>query len=156
MPISRHFPRCALLACSVALAALPAAHAQDAPAPPAGEVPHDTVLAVELNRLEPVDGACRFYLVLTSTLEADLAALQLDLVAFGTDRLILGRMAVDLAPVPGEKETVRLFDWPDLACDRIGRVLLNDAPACATAEGPVERCLRRIETSAVGAVPLAR
>jgi hypothetical protein len=139
----------------VALALLPApAVAQEtAPAPAADAAPF---LTVELNRLEPVEGACRIYLVLTSTLPEDLTALQLDLVAFGADRVVAGRMAVDLAPLPGAKETVRLFDWPQIDCASIGRILVNDVPACATGEGALDRCVRRIETSQVGTVPLTK
>lgn len=123
-----------------------------------GTAPADTApfLSVELNRLESVEGACRVYLVLKSDLPDDLTALQLDLVAFGADRVVAGRMAVDLAPLPGAKETVRLFDWPQIDCDTIGRILVNDVPACATEAGTLDRCVRRIETSQVGTVPLTK
>jgi hypothetical protein len=137
---------------AAALLAAPAA-AQEATTAPADTAPF---LTVELNRLESVEGACRIYLVLNSALPDDLSALQLDLVAFGADRVVAGRMAVDLAPLPGDKETVRLFDWPQIDCASIGRILINDVPACATDAGALDRCVRRIETSQVGAVPLTK
>jgi hypothetical protein len=145
-------PRLFRAALAAALLSVPAA-AQEATTGPADAAPF---LTVELNRLESVEGACRIYLVLKSALPEDLSALQLDLVAFGADRVVAGRMAVDLAPLPGEKETVRLFDWPQIDCASIGRILINDVPACATGEGALDRCVRRIETSQVGTVPLTK
>lgn len=153
-------PRLLASLAAAALLSVPAVAQETAPATPAAPTTSaaDTApfLTVELNRLEPAEGVCRIYLVLTSTLPDDLTALQLDLVAFGANRVVAGRMAVDLAPLPGDKETVRMFDWPKIDCGTIGRILINDVPACATAEGALDRCVRRIETAQVGDVPLTK
>ncbi|MBY0257428.1 MAG: Tat pathway signal protein, partial [Methylobacterium sp.] len=48
-------------------------------------------------------------------------------------------------PVQDRKTMVRLFDFPALACPKIGRVLLNDVLACEGGEASRESCLERIE-----------
>ncbi|WP_431285791.1 Tat pathway signal protein [Humitalea sp. 24SJ18S-53] len=92
-------------------------------------------LQVELNRLEPMAGAadgCRLWMVLANdaTGAEPVATLRLDLVIFGADGQIARRAAVELGPVGAGRTTVRLFDLAGLACDRLGRLLVNDVLAC--------------------------
>jgi hypothetical protein len=77
--------------------------AQDSKAGPRAET-------LELNKLESRDGACRAYLVLDNPTQAAFDSFKLDLVLFGTDGVILRRMAVETAPLRAEKKVVKLFD----------------------------------------------
>ncbi|WP_413629237.1 Tat pathway signal protein [Methylobacterium sp. W2] len=113
------------------------APAQDAKAP---------VLKLELNRLEPAGEACRTYLLVDNSRGTALKSLKLDLFAFDTEGVAQKRLAVEVGPVQDRKTMVRLFDFPALACPKIGRVLLNDVLACEGGEASRESCLDRIET----------
>lgn len=119
------------------LATLGAALAQDSKAP---------ALKLELNRLEPAGEACRTYLLVDNSRGPALKSLKVDLFAFDTEGVAQKRLAVELGPVQDRKTMVRLFDFPALACTKIGRVLLNDVLACEGGEASRENCLERIET----------
>ena len=113
-------------------------------------------LRVELNRLEPLDDACRVYLVLANGTAEAFDAFKLDLVLFDTDGVIARRLAVEAAPLRAQKTSVKLFDLDALPCDRIGTVLLNDVLACSGTSGPVADCVARIETASRASAQLVK
>lgn len=119
-------------------AALPAAQAQSG----ANEV------QLELNKLEPQANACRAYLVLQNATENEFSSLRLDLVAFDTDGIVAKRLAVEAAPLPPGKTSLKLFDMSDLSCDGIGNLLLNSVLACADQSGERSDCLDLVGVSA--------
>ncbi len=128
-----------------------------------------TPLSLELNKLAPLEGGtgCRAYFVIANPGTDTISELQLDLVLFGTDGIITGRVAVEVGPLPADKTVVRLFDLTGTKCDSIGHVLLNDVlscrvesapPAAPPAAGDTERaaCLDRIKVSSLTSVPLTK
>jgi len=112
-------------------------------------------IGVELNKLEPDNGACRAYLVVENA-EAALASLRLDLVLFDPDGIIARRLAVETAPLPAGKTSVKVFSIDGLACGEISRVLLNGVLACEAPSGPIGDCLQRIDVGSVAGVPFFR
>ena len=113
-------------------------------------------LRLELNRLEPNGEACRTYLVIDNSRGTALKSLKVDLFAFDTDGIAQKRLGVELGPVPDRKTIVRLFDFPTIACPKIGRVLLNDVLACEGGQASRESCLERIETESKSTAAFAR
>jgi len=120
------------------LAAGPVAHAQNG----AQEV------TLELNKLEPQENACRAYLVLQNGTESEFSSLRLDLVAFDTDGIVAKRLAIEAAPLPPGKTSLKLFDMLDLSCDVIGHLLLNSVLACGDQNGERTDCLDLVGVSA--------
>ena len=110
----------------------------------------DGGVSVELNKLEPSGGACRAYLVLENKSERAFETLKLDLVMFGADGIVANRLAVETAPLPGGKTSLKVFEIDALPCDGIGRVLLNDVMACADETGARADCLDLVTPSARG------
>jgi hypothetical protein len=100
---------------------------------------------IELNRFEPVGANCRATLVVQNTEPKALDTLKVDLVMFDTGGIVAKRMLVELGPIARSKTIVKLFDIADLVCERIGRVLLNDVPACSS--GDPSACLDAVATS---------
>lgn len=150
--LSRRVGRIALTGCLLASVLAGAAVAQDAkPAAPAGPA-----LKLELNRLEPAGENCRTYLLVDNAKGSALKSLKVDLFAFDTEGVAQKRLAVELGPVQERKTVVRLFDFPGIACPKIGRVLLNDVLACEGGEASRESCLERIETSSKTGTEFAR
>lgn len=88
-------------------------------------------LALELNRVDQVDGACRLTFMAQNDLGTDLAALSLETVLIDAtgrvDRLTL----FDFGALPGGVPRVRQFDIPSLACDGLAQVLINGVAQCS-------------------------
>lgn len=104
-------------------------------------------VSVELNKLEPHDGACRAYLVIENKTESRFDALKLDLVMFATDGVVNKRLAVEIAPLPAGKTSLKVFDMDELACEEVGRVLLNDVLVCDDGTGARTDCVDLIAQS---------
>jgi hypothetical protein len=113
-------------------------------------------LNVELNKFEAQEGACRAYLVFRNQTAHDFSELTLDLVMFDNDGIIAKRLAVDAAPLPAGKTSVKLFDIEGLACDGIGRILINDALDCQGGSGKISDCVALIEPSSRSEVPMVK
>ena len=103
-------------------------------------------LKIELNRLEPAGEACRTYMLVDNSRGTALKSLKVDLFAFDPEGVAQKRVAVELGPLPGRKTTVKIFDFPGIACAKVGRVLLNDVLACDGGDAAREACLERTET----------
>ncbi|KQP51737.1 Tat pathway signal protein [Methylobacterium sp. Leaf399] len=124
--------------------------------PAAAQETKGAPLKLELNRLEPAGDACRTYLMVDNSRGTALKSLKVDLFAFDTEGVAQKRLAVELGPIPDRKTVVRLFDFPGIACPKIGRVLLNDVLACEGAQASRESCLERIEPESKAAAAFAR
>ncbi len=116
------------------------------------------VIAVELNRTEPLRDGCRLSFVIRNRTPHAFESLQWDLFFFDPDGLIVGRMAAEAAPLPAGKTSVKLFDVPDLACDGLGRVLINAVLRCDTSAGGDDLidCLRLTVPSSRSRVELIK
>ncbi|WP_285673152.1 hypothetical protein [Paralimibaculum aggregatum] len=123
--------------------ALPAALVAAVPAPGAADAP---ALSIELNRLEPSGAACQAYMVMENGTDARFESLALDLVLFDAEGIIVRRLAVELGPVAAAKMRVKVFGIDGLACDAIGRILVNGVVSCDTGAGARDDCAGMIRT----------
>jgi len=98
-------------------------------------------IAIELNKLEQVDQACRAYLLFENETDKQFVEFRLDLILFGADGVIMRRIAVDSSPLRAGKSVVKLFDLAELRCEDMARVLLNDVAPCADEEGSRQDCV---------------
>lgn len=112
----------------------------------------DSTVAIELNKLEPKNGACRAYFVLENRSGIAFRTLKLDLVMFDADGIVNKRLAAELGPLPLGKTSLKVFDMDDLSCANVGRVLLNDVTACADDSGSRDDCLTVLSASTRAAV----
>ncbi len=111
-----------------------------AAAPPPG-------VTLDLNKLEPVEGACRAYLVLENGTDQAFSAFVLDLYIFGPDGVIAKRLAVETAPLVPGKTRVRPLDIVGTACPAVSKILVNDVLDCADPTGQRDDCVALITTS---------
>lgn len=142
---------CIGLSLVLAVSLVVSARAQDAPVAEKA-IP----LKLQLNRLEPAGESCRATLVIDNSRGGALKSYKVDLFAFDTDGVAQKRVAVELGPVPARKTTVKIFDFPGIACPKVGRVLLNDVLACEGGDAGREACLERTETETKASVPFDR
>ncbi|HSM27229.1 MAG TPA: Tat pathway signal sequence domain protein [Thioalkalivibrio sp.] len=113
-------------------------------------------LSVQLNKLEADGDACRAYIVLENASDITFEGLRLDMVLFDVDGVIARRLAVDAAPLAAGKTSVRVFGISNLACDNIGRVLLNDILVCQDATGDRTDCMQHIVPDSIAGVPFIK
>lgn len=108
-----------------------------------------TRLDVELNKLEAVEEGCRAFFVVRNDGDTVFESLDLDVVTFQPDGVVGARFQVELAPLAADKTVVKPFDFADVACEDIDRVLLNGVVACAPPEPAA--CLAMIEPTSLAA-----
>ncbi|MEM9765589.1 MAG: hypothetical protein AAF968_24325 [Pseudomonadota bacterium] len=114
----------------------------------------ERLVSVELNKLEADGENCQAYLVLNNATEDAFDELLLDLVMFDPEGIIVRRLAVDIAPLPAGRTAVKVFSVQTVACERIGRVLLNGVLACEARGAAREGCLGLLNTSSRTGVEL--
>ena len=112
-------------------------------------------LGIELNKLEPQSSACRTYFVLQNDTAIGFTELVLDIYIFNRDGIIERRLAMDTRAVLPGKTQVRLFDVRDLACDAIGRFLINGVLSCKDTDGERSDCAGLLSVSSRTGVELA-
>jgi len=103
-------------------------------------------LKVELNKLEPVEAACRAYLLFENHTADNIRTLKLDLVMFDGDGVITKRLAVEGGPLPAGKTNVKPFDIEGVDCATLSRVLLNGVLGCSDGDGERGDCLDLLQT----------
>ena len=113
-------------------------------------------VGLELNRLEPLDGACRAYVVLQNDTASTFRTFRYDLVVFDADGIVTRRLALETAPLSAGKTSLKVFDLADLACEGIGRILVNDILECADQSGGRTDCLALVRPSTRSDVSLIK
>ncbi|MDA8586555.1 hypothetical protein N9L47_09865 [Rhodobacteraceae bacterium] len=107
----------AALATACALA-IPA-HAQDAR------------ITVELNKLEASEtGSCRAFFLFKNGTEQTFEGFELSIAVLDTDGVINRLLSIDAAPLPVQRTTLKLFEIPEISCDRLSELIVHDIPAC--------------------------
>lgn len=104
-------------------------------------------VGVELNRLVQGEDACSVQFVVQNGLRQAWKSLDLDVVVFDTDGIIVTRVAMQMAPLRAGKLAVREFDLAGIECSRVGRLLLNDTPGCEPADGASLDCVELLQPS---------
>ena len=87
-------------------------------------------LSLELNRIDPLDGACRLTFMAENGLSADLQGLALETVLIDTEGLVERLTVFEFGALPAGIPRVRQFDLPGLSCEALGQVLINGVAEC--------------------------
>ena len=113
----------------------------------AGPALAQSAVTIDLNKLEPVENACRAYFVLENATARSFSSFVLDLYVFGPDGVINKRLAVDAAPLIPDKTRVRPVDIVDAPCESVSFILLNDVLDCADESGKRDDCVTLLSTT---------
>jgi len=122
------------------LVALPAAAQETAPAAPS--------LALELNALQQGETGCRVTFLATNGLGAPLDRAAIEVALFDASGAIERIVNLDFKALTEDKTKVLQFELAGLDCANLGRVLVNDIPACEGAGLEPSACLAGLVTSA--------
>jgi hypothetical protein len=126
------------LAAAFAAGLAPGIAAQEGEAPPPAL---DGPLVVELNKLEEGEGdACRAFFLFRNRTGRSLEGFEMSLAILDTAGVIDQLLTVDAAPLPVDRTTLKLFEFPDVACGAISQLLLHDIGACRLQNGPEMDC----------------
>lgn len=98
-------------------------------------------LTVELNKFEQEEGdACRAFFLFHNDLDHTLEAFEMSFAILDEQGVIDQLLTVDAAPVPVARTTLKLFEFPNIACDAISEILLHDIAACRPQNGEEMDC----------------
>lgn len=108
-------------------------------------------LDVELNALAPSQKGCMMTFVAENNLQAPINKVSFEL-AFFNDKNAVDRITVlDFRDLPQGKKRVRQFDMPNVKCETVTRILINDTPVC---DGPAAgECMKGLVTRSQISVP---
>ncbi len=104
-------------------------------------------VTLELNQLTAGQSGCEVYMIGRNDSGRAFKTLQADLVTFTGDGVVNGRLLVEFAPLDAGKTMLRVFELPELPCEAIDRVLLNEVTRCEDGSGAVPSCTGMVETS---------
>ena len=90
----------------------------------------ETILDLELNRVQQISDACQFTLVVRNRSPIDFSTVLADLVFFDQDGVISSRRSVDLGRIRPNKTQVLGFALKEVECMNLSQVLLNEVPEC--------------------------
>mgnify|MGYP003654913920 FL=1 len=121
-------------------------------------VAQDSKLNIELNSIAARDNICQVYIRVLNQTDAAYDVFKIDLAFFDKGGVINDRVLVDLAPLRARKTSIHVFDMPDLDCNNVGEVLLNDITECKAAEGAKapDDCFAAVALSAKGDIRFIR
>ena len=122
--------------------------------PPAGA--QEGRLTVELNKTEAVEAGCRSYFLFRNRSGHTLAEFEMSLAILDTDGVIDRLLTIDAAPLPDGRTTLKLFEIPEIACERIGEILLHDIPACRPQNAEAADCFAFTDLASKAAPPLVK
>lgn len=115
----RHFLIAGLLGMSIA----PMAQAQSNE----GTLPK---LFLELNAMQNVEGACRLTFFAQNGTQSDIEKAVFETVIFDASGGVVSLTLFNFRDLPMNRPRVRQFDVPGMACEGVGKALINGANSC--------------------------
>lgn len=113
----------------------------------------DPSIAIELNRLEDMEGGCRISFVLTNALPVSVEAMSIEAVLFAPNGGVERFLLLKTRPLPQGRTRVQQFDVASTGCGDIGQILLNDVTACTGDGLDAAGCLTALRPSSRTAIP---
>lgn len=115
----------------------------------------DGPLVVELNKLEEGEGGvCRAFFLFRNETGRSFEGFELSFAILNTSGVIDQLLTVDASPLPVSRTTLKLFEFPDVACGDIAELLLHDIGACRPQNGEEMDCFvfMRLDSKASAAL----
>jgi hypothetical protein len=102
-------------------------------------------LTIELNSVEAQQDNCRMSFVILNGHETDINSAVFEAVLFDVDGRVDRLTLFDFGALPAGRPRVRQFVVPQLACARLGQVLINGAQSCEAESTESELCTRSLD-----------
>lgn len=111
---------------------------------------------IELSNAEAKGENCLLSFVAENAYEIDIDGAVYETVLFGAEGQVTLMTLLDFAELPSGKPRVRQFQFNDMACDQISRILINGVQECETQSDLADACMSgltltsRLETEVIG------
>jgi len=98
-------------------------------------------LLVELNKFEEIDGGgCRAFFLFRNQTDNSFDGFEMSLAILDTNGVIDRLLAIDAAPLPVSRTTLKLFEIPETSCAGISEILLHELTSCRPQNGEEMDC----------------
>lgn len=120
--------------------------AMSATASVAQDAPLAGPLIVELNKFEEGEGnVCRAFFLFRNETGRTFEAFEVSFAILDQTGIIDQLLTVDASPLPVARTTLKLFEFPDVACADISQLLLHEVGACRPQNGEELDCFDFME-----------
>lgn len=109
-----------------------------------------TKFALELNAAKNTEaGSCRLVYVASNETGTALERTAFEVAIFDAEGIVDRVLVLEFGALVAGKTRVLQFDLPEMACDGIGRIVVNDVAACTTAQDGNESgvCMQSLEAT---------
>ena len=114
-------------------------------------------LTVELNKFEDIDGGgCRAFFLFRNQTGKTFEGFEMSLAILDGSGVIDRLLAIDAAPLPVARTTLKLFEIPDLSCSDISEVLLHEVTSCQPQNEEETDCFPFLELDSKTPAPLVK
>ncbi len=104
-------------------------------------------LGIELNNAVNHDSVCRLSFQIHNGLDHPLEAIGLEVVLLDKEGLATDFLMLRAGNMPKGKRRIRQFNLPDVNCNTLGEVLINDISECAAGDLDANGCLAALVPS---------
>ena len=114
----------------------------------------DPSLSLELNAVQDAGEACRLTFLVNNETGLEIDKAVFETVIFDTTGGVVSLSLFNFRDLPAARPRVRQFEVPDVACDTVGKVLINGANSCVVDGAESEICNKALSLSSRLAVEL--
>ncbi|MDU9004529.1 hypothetical protein [Sedimentitalea todarodis] len=111
-------------------------------------------LSLELNAVQDVGGACRLTFLVNNETGMEIDKAVFETVIFDTSGGVVSLSLFNFRDLPAERLRVRQFEVPEIACDTVGKALINGANSCIVKGAESDICDKALSLSSRLAVEL--
>ena len=114
-------------------------------------------LTVELNKFEEIDaGGCRAFFLFRNKTGKSFDGFEMSLAVLDGQGVIDRLLAIDAAPLPVARTTLKLFEIPEIACTNISEILLHELTSCQPQNEGEMDCFPMLVLDSKTAAPLVK
>ncbi|WP_254439223.1 hypothetical protein [Ruegeria arenilitoris] len=97
-------------------------------------------VSIELSSVQDNGQSCMLSFLAENAYETNIDSAVYETVLFGADGQVALLTLLDFASLPAGKPRVRQFQFNDMACKQISRILINGVQECATQADMADAC----------------
>ena len=112
----------------------------------------DKPLAIELNKTSDAGPGCRLTFVATNGTGVALDKASYEIAVFDARKQVAKLLIFEFGRLPSGKTRVVEFEFADLGCKDISRVLVNTSPECVSGGQDTQICLDNLRTGSLSEI----
>ncbi len=109
-------------------------------------------LAIELNKTVDAGAGCRLTFVANNDTGAALDKASYEIAVFDSKKQVAKLLIFEFGKLAKGKTKVVEFEFPDIGCAAISRILVNTSPECSVEGQPSTICLDNLATSSLSEI----